>query len=148
MALACLAVGTLVGACNQASRPISAGEVTGSWCSRGGDLLSVQVGGRFDLANITRDLFTVLQNDDEGFVEGYILKRDYGGVQPTEGNGSWTFEETATSPRLRLSFDKLGSFTNAPASELIVRAADEGEVELFGYEGDPDEGYTVKFIKC
>ncbi|MEU8022964.1 hypothetical protein AB0B88_12160 [Micromonospora haikouensis] len=147
MSVACLAVGAVVGACSQASTPILAEEVTGEWCSGGGDLLTVEAGGRFDLVRLSRDFFGVLHEDDE-FVEGYLLGRDYGGVQPEEGNGSWTFGETATSPRVRLEFDKLGSSVSPPSGELIVRRTDEGEVGLFGYESDPDEGYTVRFLRC
>ncbi|MFC5942044.1 hypothetical protein ABUL04_19265 [Micromonospora harpali] len=147
MSVACLAVGAFVGACSQASPPILVEEVAGEWCSGGGDRLTVEAGGRFDLVRLSRDFFRVLHEDDE-FVEGYLLGRDYGGVQPEEGNGGWTFGETATSPRVRLEFDKLGSSVNPPSGELIVRRTDEGEVGLFGYESDPDEGYTVRFLKC
>ncbi|OON31090.1 MULTISPECIES: hypothetical protein [unclassified Micromonospora] len=147
MLVACLAVGALVGACGQASPPILAEEVTGEWCSGSGDLLTVEAGGKFELVRLSPDFFAVLHEDDE-FVDGYLLDRDYGGVQPEAGNGSWTFGETATSPRVRLEFDKLGSSVNPPSGELIVRRTDEGEVGLFGYESDPDEGYTVRFLKC
>ncbi|MEV5817705.1 hypothetical protein ABUL04_19220 [Micromonospora harpali] len=147
VSVACLAAGALVSACSQASPPILVEEVTGEWCSGGGDRLTVEAGGRFDLVRLSRDFFRVLHEDDE-FVEGYLLGRDYGGVQPEEGHGSWTFGETATSPRLRLEFDKLGSSVRPPSGELIVRRTDEGEVGLFGYESDPDEGYTVRFLKC
>ncbi|MFI7432003.1 hypothetical protein [Micromonospora haikouensis] len=148
MSLACLAAGAMVGACSQAPPPpILAEDMTGAWCSGSEDILTVEAGGRFDAVKISHDFFIVLQGDEE-FVEGYILKRDYGGTQPTDGSGSWAFAETATSPRLRLDFDKLGSAKTPPSGELIVRRLDEGGIGLFGYESDPDEGYTVRFLKC
>ncbi|MGY3518348.1 hypothetical protein ACVMYR_18825 [Micromonospora sp. PTRAS2] len=122
-------------------------DMTGEWCSGGEDILTVEAGGTFDVVKISHDFFVVLQGDDE-YVEGYILKRDYGGTQPTAGSGSWVFGETATSPRLRLDFDKLGLSKNPPSGELIVRRTNEGEIGLFGYESDPDEGYTVRFLRC
>lgn len=129
--------------------PVTAWEMPGIWCSAQRDRLNVDSSGEFELTNLSREYFSVLQNDEEEYTKEFALKRDYGGQIPTAGHGGgWTFDETSTSPRLYLEFKALGSFLEQQPSELIVRRDEQGAIGLYGYESDPDLGYTVKFVKC
>ncbi|WP_327033827.1 hypothetical protein [Micromonospora ureilytica] len=99
------------------------------------------------MTNLSREYFSVLQDEGE-YTKEFVLKRYYDGKFPTTGHGDWKFAESSTSPRLKLGFKALGSFLEPNPSELIIRRDEHGALGLYGYEGDPDVGYTVKFTKC
>ncbi|MGC4765868.1 hypothetical protein ACLQ20_23720 [Micromonospora sp. DT46] len=147
MAGVCVIASVLLGACGQTEPPpIKADDVPGTWCSGSGDLLTVKKEGEFVLTKLSHDFFTVLHDDDE-FAEGYVLDRDFGGRRPAGGHGRWSYDDAARSPSLDLEFEVLGSSANAKSAEFKVRTVD-GEIGLFGYDGDPDQGYTVRFLRC
>lgn len=121
--------------------------MVGTWCTKQHDRLAVEPSGRFALSELSHDFFTVL-NDDRAYTEEFVLKRDFGGRFPVTGSGTWNFGPGSTSPRLRLNFESLGLLKQPLGAELLARRDDQGEVGLFGFESDPDEGYTVKFLRC
>ncbi|MGC4754970.1 hypothetical protein [Micromonospora trifolii] len=140
----------LLPACDSPEPPsvVTAGEMAGTWCSGQKDRLLVSDSGEFEVNDLSRDYFSVLRDDDGEYTKEFVLKRDFGAQVPTTGHGRWTFKETSTSPRLYLEFKALGSFLEPIPSELIIRRDEHGALGLYGYEGDPDVGYLVRFVRC
>lgn len=148
MSLVCAASGVLLGACSSPpSVPIVANDMGGRWCSDEGDSLSLAESGDFTLDNLSPAFFTLLDLD-EGYVEEFIIKRDFGGEVPTDGRGTWEFGPGSDSPGLRLNFRSLGLSKEVWDLELLALRDDQGRAGLYGFEIDPDMGYTVKFLKC
>ncbi|MFY1617975.1 hypothetical protein [Micromonospora sp. WMMD736] len=148
MSVAVLAAGAVLNACGSPEpTPVTAEEVPGVWCSAQHDQLTLNASGEFGLAHISRDYFSVLYDAGE-YTEESALKRDFGGEFPTTGHGVWTFDTSSATPRLELVIRALGSFLEPASSELKARRDEQGVPGLYGYEGDPDAGYMVKFTKC
>jgi hypothetical protein len=85
---------------------------------------------------------------DHAYTEEFVIKRDFRGRFPVAGNGTWDFSQGSASFELRLSFEPFGLSKRRLGVELLTHREDRGEVGLFGFESDPDKGYTVKFLKC
>ncbi|MER7442033.1 hypothetical protein [Micromonospora avicenniae] len=148
MSMVCVTVGALLGACSSPpSVPIVVDDMAGRWCSDEGDSLSLAESGDFTLDNLSPAFFTLFDLD-EGYLEEFIIKRDFGGEVPTAGRGTWEFGPDSNSPGLWLNFQSLGLSKEVWSVELLARRDDQGRAGLYGYEIDPDLGYTVRFLKC
>ncbi|MEU5564195.1 hypothetical protein [Micromonospora musae] len=101
-------MGALLGASSSPpGAPVMAGDMAGRWCSDEGDSLSLSESGDFTLDNLSPAFFTLVDLD-EGYVEEFIIKRDFGGEVPTAGLGTWEFGPGTNSPGLWLNFRSLG----------------------------------------
>ncbi len=120
--------------------------LVGAWCGDPGEKVSLAPDGTFVVEGLSVEFTDQLLADD-GYVDGYRLRTEFGGVRPTTGAGTWQVQESPTFRYAMLGFDRLDRRAFDYGFSLSVDD-DEGERLLYFSIGDPDSGDRHTFRRC
>jgi hypothetical protein len=140
-------VAVLSSGCDPAPEPVplTAADLFGTWCGSDQELLELRPDGGFSMTRISATYLHELLADD-GYVDGYRVQQEFGGVAPTVGAGDWELG-SADDPSLGLDFDQLGEQEFQYGTGLAVER-ERTELVLLNYDGDQDSGWTSRFARC
>jgi hypothetical protein len=147
LSLALSAVVALTGCSPEpAPAPPAKADLVGVWCGDPGEEVSLSPDGTFLVEGLSAAFTDELLADD-GYVDGYRLRTEFGGVRPTTGAGTWKLYDGPTTLVLSLGFDRLGARVFDHAYSVYMDR-DDGDRLLYFSVGDPDSGDQHRFRRC
>lgn len=140
----------LAGCVGAQIRP-SEGEVVGSWCADSGDVLAFSADGNFRIDHLSQTYANDILRED-GYIDGYRLREEFGGVVPESAAGRWELQLTGGDlldhhgTGVYLNFSKIGDRVSDDVLEMYFDRLD-GELALAVFRDGPPR-YELLFTKC
>ncbi|MDP9819873.1 hypothetical protein [Spirilliplanes yamanashiensis] len=123
--------------------------MAGGWCGdpgEPGERVSLRSDGTFLVEGLSEEVTDELLARS-GYVDGYRVKTEFGGVRPTTGAGTWRLYDAPSYAVVRLEFEQLAR--RAVDDGLSLKVDHEGgDRLLFFYVGDADSGDRHVFRSC
>ncbi|MEV4707866.1 hypothetical protein [Actinoplanes sp. NPDC049316] len=128
-----MTVMSVLGGCSLESEvppgPVTEADVIGRWCGLPEEVVVLNADHTFAITNASAS-FTGPLLEKDGYVDGYRVETEFGGVRPTSLSGTWTLRvmETADGVSLRVR-------------RIADRKVDEGH----GLGLEYDDGWQVTY---
>lgn len=103
------AVAVLMGCVSGTPRPpspVSKPDLAGRWCGVPGEVLTLELAGGFSMEGASTTLIDVLLAKS-GYIDGYRVKTEFGGVRPTAFAGAWKIWRRPSGAWLELDLDRI-----------------------------------------
>jgi len=128
----------------QPPSPPSKLELAGRWCGEPGEVLTLDAADGFSLEGASAVFVDALLAED-GYVDGYRVRTEFGGVRPTSVAGTWTILDGPSEPALMLRLDRIGDRKVDEGYGLgVVYGKDGWSLEYPTDPADPDEGAPMR----
>lgn len=109
--------------------PVTEADVTGQWCGLPGEVVTLSPDHTFEITDASASFTDPFLHED-GYIDGYRVKTEFGGVRPTSLAGTWKLVALPTSDGITLHVRKIAD-----------REVNEG----YGLGLEYDQGWRVTY---